>query len=38
MYYASAMNIRNYLTDSIGHEFVKLVARVIDDKYRRYNH
>lgn len=37
-YYASVMNIRDFMADSIGHEFVGLVARAIDDKYRRYNH
>ena len=37
-YYASVMNIRDFMADSIGHEFVGLVARAIDDNYRRYNH
>ena len=37
-YYASVMNIRDFMADSIGQEFVVLVARAIDDKYRRYNH
>lgn len=37
-YYASVMNIRDFMADSIGQEFVGLVARAIDDKYRRYNH
>ena len=36
--YASVMNIRDFMADSIGQEFVGLVARAIDDKYRRYNH
>ena len=35
---ASVMNIRDFMADSIGHEFVGLVARAIDDNYRRYNH
>lgn len=37
-YYASVMNLRDFMADSIGQEFVGLVARAIDDKYRRYNH
>jgi len=37
-YYASVMNIRDFMADSIGQEFVGLVAHAIDDKYRRYNH
>ena len=37
-YYASVMNIRDFMADSIGQEFVGIVARAIDDKYRRYNH
>ena len=37
-YYASVMNICDFMADSIGQEFVGLVARAIDDKYRRYNH
>ena len=37
-YYASVMNIRDFMADSIGQDFVGIVARAIDDKYRRYNH
>ena len=37
-YYASVMNLRDFMAESIGQEFVGLVARAIDDKYRRYNH
>lgn len=37
-YYASVMNIRDFMADSIGQEFVGLVACAVDDKYRRYNH
>ena len=37
-YYASVMNLRDFMADSIGQEFVGLVAKAIDDKYRRYNH
>ncbi len=37
-YYASVMNLRDFMVDSIGQEFVGIVAKAIDDKYRRYNH
>ena len=37
-YYASVMNIRDFMADNIGHEFVGLVAQALDDNYRRYNH
>lgn len=37
-YYASVMNIRDFLADNIAHEFVGIVARALDDKYVRYNH
>ena len=37
-YYASVMNLRDFLADNIAHEFVGIVARVLDDKYVRYNH
>ena len=37
-YYASVMNLRDFMADSIGQEFVGLVAQAIDDRYRRYNH
>ena len=37
-YYASVMNLRDFLADNIAHEFVGIVARALDDKYVRYNH
>ena len=37
-YYASVMNIRDFLAKIIGNEFVGIVAKSIDDNYRRYNH
>lgn len=37
-YYASVMNIRDFLAENIGNEFVGLVAKSLDDNYRRYNH
>lgn len=37
-YYSSVMNLRDFMAESIGDEFVGLVARAIDDKFRRYNH
>lgn len=37
-YYASVMNIRDFLSKSIGNEFVGIVAQSLDDNYRRYNH
>ena len=37
-YYASVMNLRDFLADNIAHEFVGIVARSLDDKYGRYNH
>ena len=37
-YYASVMNIREFMAESIGEEFVGIVAKALDDKYRRYHH
>ena len=37
-YYASVMNLRDFMADNIGHEFVGIVAKALDDKYRRYHH
>lgn len=37
-YYASVMNLRDFLADNIAHEFVGIVARSLDDKYVSYNH
>ena len=32
------MNIREFLADNLSNEFVGIVARSLDDDYRRYNH
>mgnify|MGYP007056179700 CR=1 FL=1 len=37
-YYASVMNIRDFLSENIGNEFVGVISRSLDDTYRRYNH
>jgi len=37
-YYASVMNIREFLAENLGNEFVGIVAKSLDDNYRRYNH
>lgn len=37
-YYSSILNLRDFLADNIGQSFVGVVAKSIDDKYRRYNH
>lgn len=37
-YYASVMNLRDFLSDNIAHEFGGVVAQALDDKYVRYNH
>ncbi len=37
-YYASVMNLNEFMADNMGHEFVGVLARALDDKYRRYNH
>ena len=37
-YYASVMNLRDFLADNIAHEFVGIVAQALDDNYLRYNH
>lgn len=37
-YYASVMNLRDFLAENIGKEFTGVVARALDDKYVRYNH
>lgn len=37
-YYASVMNLRDFLADNIAKEFVGVVAQSLDDKYLRYNH
>ena len=37
-YYSSVLNLRDFLADNIGQSFVGVVAKAIDDNYRRYNH
>ncbi len=37
-YYASVMNIRDFMAESVGEEFVGIVAQSLDDNHRRYNH
>ena len=37
-YYASVMNLNEFMADNMGHESVGVLARALDDKYRRYNH
>ena len=37
-YYASVMNLRDFLADNMAQEFVGVVAQSLDDKYLRYNH
>ena len=37
-YYSSVLNLRDFLADNIGQSFVGVVAKALDDKYRRYNH
>ena len=37
-YYSSVMNLKDFMAESIGDEFKGIVARALDDKYRRYNH
>ena len=37
-YYASVMNLRDFLSDNMAKEFVGVVAQSLDDKYLRYNH
>ena len=36
-YYASVMNLRDFLADNMAKEFVGVVAQSLDDKYLRYN-
>ena len=36
-YSASVMNLRDFLSDNIAHEFVGVVAQALDDKHLRYN-
>ena len=37
-YYSSVLNLRDFLAENIGNDFVGLVAKSLDDNYRRYNH
>ena len=37
-YYSSVLNLRDFLAENIGHSFVGLVAKSLDDTYRRYKH
>ena len=37
-YYSSVLNLRDFLADNIGQAFVGVVAKALDDRYRRYNH
>lgn len=37
-YYSSVMNLKDFMAESIGDEFKGIVARALDDKFRRYNH
>lgn len=37
-YFASVMNLRDFLAENIGKEFTGVVAKALDDKYVRYNH
>ncbi len=37
-YYSSVLNLRDFLADNIGTSFVGVVAKALDDNYRRYNH
>ena len=37
-YYASVMNLRDFLAENMAKEFVGVVAQSLDDKYLRYNH
>ena len=37
-YYASVMNIRDFLSENLAEEFTGIVAQSLNDNYRRYNH
>lgn len=37
-YYASVMNIRDFLSENLAEEFTGIVAKSLDDYYRRYHH
>ena len=37
-YYASVMNIRDFLSENLAEEFTGIIAQSLDDNYRRYHH
>ena len=37
-YYSSVLNLHDFLAENIGQEFTGLVAKSLDDTYRRYHH
>ena len=37
-YYASVMNLKDFMAENIGRDFQGIVAKALDDRYRRYNH
>lgn len=37
-YFASVMNIRDFLADNIGREFIGVVAQALDADFLRYHH
>lgn len=37
-YYASVMRLNEFMADNIGQEFIGVVAKALDDRYRRYHH
>lgn len=37
-YYASVMNLRDFLSENMAKEFVGVVAKALDDRFLRYNH
>jgi hypothetical protein len=37
-YYSSVLNLRDFLAENIGQEFTGLVAKSLDETYRRYHH
>ena len=37
-YYASVMNIRDFLSENLAEEFTGIVAQSLNDNFRRYHH
>ena len=37
-YYASVMNIRDFLSENLAEEFTGIIAQSLDNNYRRYHH